>query len=150
MEIRLLNKNDLESLLELYIQLDKQNENYSLIKLQKIWNEISLNNNNIYYIGAIDNNKVISTCYLVIIPNLTVGGKSIGFIENVITDEKYRKKGIGKKVIEMAINISKKNNCYKVILQSGIKREEAHNFYRNIGFNDMTKKAFDLRLNNDN
>jgi hypothetical protein len=29
---------------------------------------------------------------LAIIPNLTRDGKSNGFIENVITDEKYRKK----------------------------------------------------------
>ena len=146
MEIRLLNENDLESLLELYIQLDKQNEHYSINKSKEIWQKIN-STKNIKYIGAIENNKVISTCYLVIIPNLTVGGKSIGFIENVITDHKYRKKGIGKKVIEMAIKISTENDCYKVILQSGIQRNEAHQFYRNIGFDDMTKKAFDLRLN---
>lgn len=149
MEIRLLTENDLESLMNLYIQLDKKNEHYSINISTKIWNEI-IANKNIYYIGAIENNKVISTCYLVIIPNLTVGGQSIGFIENVITDEKYRKKGIGKKIIEKAINISKENNCYKVILQSGIQREDAHSFYRNIGFSDTTKKAFDLRLNSDN
>jgi len=149
MEIRLLNQNDLESLLELYVQLDKQNEHYSMMTSYKVWKEIS-SNNNIKYIGAIENNKVIATCYLVIIPNLTVGGKSIGFIENVITDEKCRNKGIGKQIIETAIQISRENNCYKVILQSGMQRKEAHQFYKKLGFSDMTKKAFDLRLNLDN
>jgi GNAT superfamily N-acetyltransferase len=146
MEIRLLGESDLESLLELYIQLDENNKNYSLTKSMEIWKEIC-KSGNISYIGAIEDNRVIASCYLVIIPNLTAGGKSIGFIENVITDVRYRKQGIGKKIIEMAINISKENDCYKVILQSGIKREEAHTFYRKIGFDDMTKKAFDLRLN---
>jgi GNAT superfamily N-acetyltransferase len=66
---------------------------------------------------------------LAIIPNLTRNGKSNGFIENVITDEKYRKKGIGKKIITMAIEYGKQNNCYKIILQSSFKRRENHIFY---------------------
>ncbi|MDR0400515.1 MAG: GNAT family N-acetyltransferase [Treponema sp.] len=55
------------------------------------------------YFIAIENNKIVSSCYVAIIPNLTRNGKSNGFIENVITDEKYRKKGIGKRLIKMAI-----------------------------------------------
>ncbi len=145
MEIRLLNEDDLESLMELYIQLDKDNKSYSIQNTKEIWQQIC-SYKNIKYIGAIDNNKVVSTCYVVIIPNLTAGGKSICFIENVVTDKNYRRKGIGRKVIETAIQIAKDNNCYKVILQSGIKRKEAHQFYKNIGFDDNTKKAFDLRL----
>lgn len=145
MEIRLLNEDDLESLMELYIQLDEDNKTNSIQKSKEVWKQIR-SYNNIIYIGAVDNNKVVSTCYLVVIPNLTVDGRSIGFIENVVTDKNYRRKGIGRKVIEMAIQIAKSNNCYKVILQSGIKRTEAHQFYKNIGFDDNTKKAFDLRL----
>lgn len=145
MEIRELHESDLESLLKLYIQLDEKNENLSLIKSKEIWKQINLNKN-IIYIGAIEKETIISTCYLVIIQNLSVGGRSIGFIENVVTHSDYRKKGIGRKVINKAIDLCKKNNCYKVILQSGIKREDAHKFYRKIGFNDKTKKAFDLRL----
>jgi GNAT superfamily N-acetyltransferase len=141
MEIRLLGEGDLESLLELYVKLDENNRNYSMEKSKEIWKEIS-SNGNIKYIGAIDGNRVIASCYLVVIPNLTVGGKSIGFIENVITDEKYRKKGIGRKIVEKAISLSRENDCYKVILQSGNKREEAHSFYKKIGFDDMTKKGF--------
>jgi GNAT superfamily N-acetyltransferase len=81
-----------------------------------------------------------------IIPNLTFNGKSIGYIENVITDEKHRRKGIGKKILEMAIKYAKDENCYKVVLQSGIKRTAAHKFYESIGFNGESKKAFELRF----
>ena len=77
---------------------------------------------------------------------MTRNGKSIGFIENVITDKEYRRKGIGKNIMENAINYAKTQNCYKVILQSGNKRTEAHKFYELLGFDGESKKAFDLRL----
>jgi GNAT superfamily N-acetyltransferase len=93
-----------------------------------------------------ENNKVISTCYLAIIPNFTRGGKSIGFIENVVTDKKYRQKGIGKYLINMAIKYGKENNCYKIILQSGFKRKESHIFYEKCGFDGDSKRAFEIRF----
>jgi GNAT superfamily N-acetyltransferase len=83
---------------------------------------------------------------LAIIPNLTRNGRSNGFIENVITDEKYRKKGIGKKIIEMAIKHGKQNNCYKIILQSSFKRKENHIFYEKCGFDGDSKRAFEIRF----
>ena len=93
MEIRELTDNDLESLLELYKQLDVSNEPLTIEASIPIWHAISANKN-IKYLGAIDNNKVVSTCYLVIIPNLTNFGQPICFIENVVTDIEYRKQGI--------------------------------------------------------
>ena len=64
----------------------------------------------------------------------------------MVTDIEYRKQGLGQKVIEKAIEIAKENKCYKVILQSGIKRSNAHSFYEKLGFAGGTKKAFDMRL----
>lgn len=145
MEIRNLTKDDLASLVKLYIQLDENNANISLEKARNVWDEIEANKN-IQYIGAVDNGKVVSTCYFVIIPNLTKGSRSICFIENVVTDKDYRKQGLGKKVIQKAIEVAKENNCYKVILQSGVQRTEAHTFYEHIGFSGSTKKAFEMRL----
>ena len=103
-------------------------------------------NPNIKYFGAVENGKVVSTCYCVIIPNLTNFCQPICFVENVVTDKNYRNQGLGKKVIDKAIETAKKNNCYKVILLSGIARKEAHQFYENLGFSSETKKAFDMRI----
>ena len=108
--------------------------------------EKSMKTEMIKYLVAEDNGKIIGSCYLVIIPNITNNCRSIGFIENVITDENYRGKGIGKNIIRKAIELSKNENCYKVILQSGMKRESAHTFYEKLGFDGESKKAFDLRL----
>jgi GNAT superfamily N-acetyltransferase len=114
MEIRNLTKEDLASLVKLYIQLDENNANISLEKARNVWDEIEANKN-IQYIGAVDNGKVVSTCYFTIIPNLTKGSRSICFIENVVTDKDYRKQGLGKKVIQKAIDVAKENNCYEIV-----------------------------------
>jgi GNAT superfamily N-acetyltransferase len=143
-EYSIAKKEHLPMILELYKQLIPEENPIDIIEANKIWGKIE--NNEIKYFIAMDGNKIVSSCYLAIIPNLTRTGKSNGFIENVITDEKYRKRGIGKKVIEMAIEYGKQNNCYKIILQSSYKRKENHIFYEKCGFDGDSKKAFEIRF----
>lgn len=146
MELRELNEKDLESLIKLYEQLDGANGNFSTEDVRKIWKAEIEGNRKIKYFGAVENGKVVSTCYCLIIPNLTRLGSSIAFVENVVTDSEYRGQGLGRKVMEMAIEFARENNCYKVILQSGSWRKEAHQFYKNLGFDGESKKAFILKL----
>ncbi|WP_026512813.1 GNAT family N-acetyltransferase [Butyrivibrio sp. LB2008] len=145
MEFRKLTVSDLPSLLELYRQLDENDDQCSFEQSKKGWDEIE-DNSNIQYFGAIDDGKVVSTCYAVYIPNLTRGSRGICFIENVVTDKEYRNRGLASKVIDMAIAFAKEHHCYKAILQSGTSRTETHRFYENKGFNGTSKKAFDMRL----
>lgn len=147
-EFRQLTQKDLPSLLALYVQLDENNKDLTTESSIPIWEDIS-KNPNIKYFGAVDTangDRVVSTCFTMIIPNLTAHGRSICFLENVVTDSVYRKQGLARKVIEMAIEDAKSHNCYKVILQSNCKCTEAHKFYENLGFDGNLKKAFDLRL----
>ena len=146
MELRELNEKDLESLIKLYKQLDGDNGNFTAEDARKIWKTEIEGNKKIKYFGAVENGKVISTCYCLIIPNLTRLGSSIAFVENVVTDSEYRGQGLGRKVMEMAIEFARENNCYKVILQSASFRKEAHQFYKNLGFDGESKKAFIMKL----
>jgi len=145
MDFEIGKKDDLIGIIKLNEQLNNGNP-YSLNEneIQNLWE--SIENNGIRYFLAKTNGKIIGSLYICIIINLTYNKKSIGYIENVIVDENYRKKGIGKKLMEMAIEYAKEKNCYKVVLQSGMKRTEAHKFYENIGFNGESKKAFELRF----
>lgn len=145
MEFRLLTEKDIPSLLELYVQLDENNKSLTVEESLQVWKTIS-QNKDIKYFGAVDNDKVVSTCYTMIIPNLTAGGRSICYLENVVTDVNYRKQGLARKVIQMAIDDAKANNCYKVILMSAMYRTEAHKFYEKLGFDGGLKKAFDFRV----
>lgn len=145
MEFRKLTASDVSSLLELYRQLDETNDRSSAEQSLKVWEEIE-SNPNIQYFGAVENGRVVSTCYAVYIPNLTRGNRGICFVENVVTDREYRKRGLATRVLDMAIDYAKEKHCYKVILQSGMARREAHQFYERKGFDGSSKKAFDLRL----
>ena len=93
-------------LLDLYEQLEQNEEKINEFKVKEIWKIIK--SHNIKYFIAKNNGKIISSCYICIIPNFTRNGKSIGFIENVITDKEYRRKGIGRKVINNAIEYAKR------------------------------------------
>jgi GNAT superfamily N-acetyltransferase len=145
MEFRTLTASDLKSLLELYKQLDPGDDALSAEQSWTIWKEIE-GNANIQYFGAVDDDKVVSTCYAVYIPNLTRNNRGICFIENVVTDKDYRNRGLASQVIDMAIAFAKERHCYKVILQSGKDRADAHRFYESKGFSGESKKAFDMRL----
>lgn len=145
MEFRKLTASDLGSLLELYKQLDADDNVQSIDAYEKVWKEIE-ENANIQYFGAIDDGKVVSTCYAVYIPNLTRGSRGICFIENVVTDKAYRRLGLASRVMDMAIAFAKDHHCYKVILQSGMARAEAHQLYKSKGFSGESKRAFDMRL----
>ena len=146
MVLRELNENDLESLIKLYKQLDDTNNDFTAEDARKIWKTEIEGNKKIKYFGAVENGKVISTCYCLIIPNLTRLGSSIAFVENVVTDSEYRGQGLGRKVMEMAIEFAREYNCYKVILQSASFRKEAHQFYKNLGFDGESKKSFIMKL----
>jgi len=138
-------REDIGGILELYKQLNGSNEiEFNAEEANGIWDNIE--KSDIKYFIAKEDGKIIGSCYICIIPNLTYNGKSIGYIENVITDINRRRKGIGKKLMEMAIGYAREKNCYKVVLQSGVKRTEAHKFYEKTGFNGASKKAFELRL----
>jgi GNAT superfamily N-acetyltransferase len=145
MEFRILTASDLPSLLELYRQLDENDAGSTAEQSMEIWKRIE-GNPDIRYFGAVDDGRVVSSCYAVYIPNLTRGNRGICFIENVITDKNYRKQGLASRVINMAVAFAKERHCYKAILQSGISRTEAHRFYESMGFNGASKKAFDMRL----
>ena len=145
MEFRELTASDLASLLQLYRQLDADDAEISEEHSRQVWEEIG-RNDDIRYFGAVDDGRVVSSCYAVYIPNLTRGNRGICFIENVVTDRAYRKRGLASRVIDMAIAFAKERHCYKVILQSGISRTEAHHFYESKGFSGTSKKEFDMRL----
>ena len=89
--------------------------------------------NNIYVAYLIDNNveKLIGCITLFIEDKIIHNGGKVGHIEDVVIDEKYRGKGIGKILIDYVISIAKDAKCYKVILDCD---EENVGFYQKSGF----------------
>jgi len=97
-----------------------------------------------YYVVEKDG-KLLSTCTLSIIPNMTRGLRPYGLIENVVTDPDYRKQGHGRTVLQYAVSEAWEAGCYKVMLQCGRKDPGTLDFYGKAGFKLGTKTAFEVR-----
>ena len=105
-----------------------------------------VNDKNYHIVVAKENNKIVSTCTVIIIPNLTHNQRPYAFVENVVTSKEFRKKGYGTAVLNYAKDIAIKENCYKIMLLTGSKRESTLNFYKKAGYNCNDKTAFIMWL----
>ena len=83
-----------------------------------------------------DDGYVVGLMELLIIPNLSHNALPWALIEGLIVDSRYRRRGLGKTLMQYAINKARDAGCYKLELSSNKKRLEAHGFYRSLGFED--------------
>ncbi|MCX2722821.1 GNAT family N-acetyltransferase [Roseibium salinum] len=88
--------------------------------------------------------RAVSTCTLIVVPNLTRGGAPYALIENVVTLGDRRGTGIGRQVVSAALEQARAEGCYKIMLMSGAGNTDAHRFYERIGF-ARTKVGFEIR-----
>lgn len=139
--IREINRNDFQGLMKLYMQLHDNPMPDETSEITELWNRI-IDDKNHHIIVAEEDGMIVSSCVCVIIPNLTHGQQSYAFVENVITDKNYRKKGLATKCLNYAKDIALKENCYKMMLLTGSKEESTLNFYRQAGYNSEDKTAF--------
>lgn len=139
--IREANKNDLNALLELYLYLHEDSIPNQDEHLENTWKQIMEDKNHHLIVNEIDG-KIVSSCVCVIIPNLTRNVRPYAFVENVVTHADYRKKGYASECLNYAKAIAKKENCYKMMLLTGSKREETLRFYEKAGYNSKDKTAF--------
>lgn len=139
--VREIKKNELDDLLELYLHLHETTKPEMSEHLIEVWETI-INDVNHHIIVKEFDEKIVSSCVCVIIPNLTRGARPYAFIENVVTHEEYRGRGFASECLNFARNIAKKQNCYKMMLLTGSKKESTHRFYGNAGYNSTDKTAY--------
>jgi GNAT superfamily N-acetyltransferase len=83
-------------------------------------------------------------CTVIVIPNLTRGGKPYALIENVVTHAGHRNRGFGKAVLKAAVERAWGHGCYKAMLMTGSKEASTIAFYEAAGF-EQTKTGFQIR-----
>jgi GNAT superfamily N-acetyltransferase len=88
--------------------------------------------------------SLVTSCTLVVVPNLTRGGLPYGLIENVVTSSKHRKQGYGAAVLKHAFAEAWKHGCYKIMLLTGSKTPATLKFYEGVGF-EQNKTGFQIR-----
>jgi len=143
-EIRELNSDELKKLLDLYADLHADETPATEEQAKGSWDALQ-DNAAIHTLGVFDGGELLSSCTLVIIPNLTRNCRPYGLIENVVTRKDQRHKGMGKKVLKYALDLAWDKNCYKVMLMTGRLDEETFRFYEKSGFDRDSKQAFIAR-----
>ena len=132
---------DLDELLHLYLFLHEDSIPDKDEYLRDTWMQIIHDPNHHLIVNEVDD-RIISSCVCVIIPNLTRNVRPYAFIENVVTHEDYRGKGYAGECLEFARQIAEKENCYKMMLLTGSKKSETLRFYEKAGYNSSDKTAF--------
>jgi GNAT superfamily N-acetyltransferase len=78
--------------------------------------------------------RVVGTLQLTIVPGLSRRGATRSIIEGVRIHADERGSGLGSRLIEWAIEESRRQNCQLVQLTSDNTRTDAHRFYERLGF----------------
>lgn len=142
MRARFAQYNDFEGIMDLYEILHPEDNIDSLAHLKKVWDEIMNNPDRHRYAVVEQDDKLVATSNIVIVPNLTRTGRPYAVIENVVTHPDARRKGFGRAAMQLLLEFAEAQNCYKVMLLSSSKRKEAHEFYRSLGFDGNAKCGF--------
>lgn len=139
--IREITPSDLDGLLKLYTQLHENEIPDKTDDVLMLCNRI-ISDKEHHIIVAEEDGKIVSSCVCVIVPNLTHNQRPYALVENVVTDENYRSRGLATACLNYAKSIAQKENCYKIMLMTGSKKESTLNFYRRAGYNSSDKTAF--------
>ncbi|MFF8599232.1 GNAT family N-acetyltransferase [Streptomyces sp. NPDC015232] len=78
--------------------------------------------------------RVVGTLQLTIIPGLSRRGTTRSIIEGVRIHAEERGGGLGGRLVEWAIEESRRQDCGLVQLTSDVTRTDAHRFYERLGF----------------
>jgi len=89
---------------------------------------------NQHLVVATREGRVVGTLQLTVIPGLSRRGATRSIIEGVRIHADERGSGLGTRLIEWAIEESRRQNCQLVQLTSDKTRIDAHRFYERLGF----------------
>lgn len=78
--------------------------------------------------------RLAGTADLMVVANLTHGGRPWAIVENVVVSAAARGHGIGTVLMEHVVELARRAGCYKIQLLSRKQRVDAHRFYRRLGF----------------
>lgn len=124
----------------LLLQLSSRRYQMTLKKLA-----LATKNKNNHIVILCDRNDIIGTITLVTINQIT-GNK--GYIEDLVVDEKYRGKKLGKKLVMNIIDQAKKMNLDSLELKSESYRIVANMLYKKLGFASKEANVYTMNFKN--
>ncbi|MFF6808442.1 GNAT family N-acetyltransferase [Streptomyces sp. NPDC012403] len=89
---------------------------------------------NQHLVVAVREGRVVGTLQLTVVPGLSRRGATRSIIEAVRVHADERGSGLGSRLVEWAIDASRREGCQLVQLTSDNTRTAAHRFYERLGF----------------
>jgi GNAT superfamily N-acetyltransferase len=84
---------------------------------------------------AFQDKKPVGTFSLIYVTTMMHRGyHRYAVLDAVTVYSKLRGQGIGTEMVKAALKLSAKAGCYKLMLSSNLKREQSHDFYKSLGF----------------
>ena len=113
-------------------------------KTQTRLEEVSRNDDHLVVVVC-DENEVVGWIHAFY--SISIESDSFVEIGGLVIDNLFRRKGLGKMLIENIVDWSRQRNTNKVRVRTNIKRKETHQFYESIGFSLIKEqKIFDLNV----
>lgn len=141
--IRDAKRSDVAGILQLYLHLTANNVPYSLNVAEDSFGRFLAYDGSTILLGE-SGGEMVSSCALVVIPNLTRGGQPYALIENVVTHADHRRCGYGRLILDAATRRAWECGCYKVMLMTGSDEAGTLAFYERAGFK-QSKTGFQKR-----
>ena len=131
MEIRRVKVQDAEILIKL------MNEGFGWINKSGFSKNFFSNKNIFCLVAENEEGQIMGSSSLHIIEKIN---RKVGLIEDVVVFKKFRGKSVASSLVSQLISISKKEGCYKTILNTDSKTKS---FYEKLGF---TQKNFQMEI----
>jgi GNAT superfamily N-acetyltransferase len=110
----------------------------------RAFDSIDADERHLLLVGEADG-RVVATLQLSFLPSLTLRGTERAQLEGVRVDRSLRGGGVGRQLIEHALDIARDRGCGLVQLTTNKARTDAHRFYESLGF-EATHEGMKLSL----
>ncbi|GAB2859084.1 GNAT family N-acetyltransferase [Streptomyces deserti] len=128
---------DLPAVLSLYSELNPDDAPLPRAFADAIWAAISRQQGRTVLVAE-TGGGVVGTADCVVLPNLTRGGRPILFVENVVVSGSFQRRGVGRRLMDAAVELAESAGCYKAQLLAA---DDAyvHTFYEACGFTPLAQ-----------
>jgi len=134
LSVRMASESDLEKILALYAQAEFDAGKVLPLAIAKQLFERFADYPDYTLYVAEHGEEIVGTFALLVMHNLGHLGAPSAIVEDVAVAPALQGNGIGKAMMQFALELCRDKGCYKLMLSSNLKREQAHAFYDSLGF----------------
>ncbi|MEO7335015.1 MAG: GNAT family N-acetyltransferase [Caldimonas sp.] len=134
LEIRAAGLDDVPGLLALYRLLEVGNEPELPLEAARAHFLDMVSNPRHQIHVALRGNELLGAYSMIFVRGLPHGARESCVIEDVVVASERQGRGIGKQMMRHAMAACAARHCYKLVLSSHLRREQAHRFYESLGF----------------